>query len=80
MIPPNKRFDIFLSDFGGCLKGLDAFRFFFKQGCISVVHTIVRERTTPDSRENKQADAGSRLFSKAFSERRVVVELFISRT
>ena len=28
----------------------------------------------PDSKENKQADAGSRLLSKAFSVRRVVVE------
>ena len=28
---------------------------------------------TPDSKENKQGDAGSRLFSKAFSVRRVVV-------
>ena len=33
-------------------------------GCISVVPTTVRESATPDSKENKQADAGSRLFSK----------------
>ena len=48
-------------------------------GCISVVLTIVRESATPDSKENNQADAGSHLFSKAFSVRRVVVELLISR-
>ena len=48
-------------------------------GCISVVHTAVQESATPDSKENKQADAGCRLFSKAFSVRRVVVELFTSR-
>ena len=47
-------------------------------GCISVVFTV-RDSSTPDSKENKQADAGSRLFSKIFSLRRVVVELFISR-
>ena len=35
-------------------------------GCISVVPTTVRESATPDSKENKQADAGSRLFSKVF--------------
>ena len=29
MIPP-KRVDIFPPDWGGCLEGLDAFRFFFK--------------------------------------------------
>ena len=43
---------------------------------ISVVPTTVRESATPDSKENKQADAGinSRLFfSKAFSVRCVVV-------
>ena len=33
-------------------------------GCISVVPTTVRESATPDSKGNKQADAGSRLFSK----------------
>ena len=46
--------------------------------CISVVFTTVaaRESATPDSKENEQADAGSRLFSKALSLRRVVVELF----
>ena len=33
----------------------------------------------PDCKENKQADAGSRLFSKAFSVRSVVVSLFIGR-
>ena len=51
-------------------------------GCNSVVLTTVRESATHayGSKENKQADAGSRLFSKAFSVRRVVVELFISRT
>ena len=47
-------------------------------GCMSVVPTTVRESATPDSKENKQADASSRLFSKSFSVRRVVddVELF----
>ena len=48
-------------------------------GCISVVPTTVRESATPDCKENKQADAGSRLFSKAFSVRRVVVKLFARR-
>ena len=48
-------------------------------GCINVVPTTVRESAAPDSKENKQADAGSRLFSKAFSVRRVVVKLFASR-
>ena len=48
-------------------------------GCISVVPITVRESATPDSNENKQADAGSRLFSKAFSVRRLVVKLFVSR-
>ena len=47
-------------------------------GCISVVvPTTVRESATPDRKENKQADAGGRLFSKAFSVRRVIVELFM---
>ena len=46
-------------------------------GCISVVFTTARESVMPDSKENKQADAGSRLLSKAFPLRRVVVELFI---
>ena len=41
--------------------------------CTGVVLNTVRESATPDSKENKQADAGSRLFSKAFSVRRVVV-------
>ena len=41
--------------------------------CIGVVLNTVRESATPDCKENKQADAGSRLFSKAFSVRRVVV-------
>ena len=37
-------------------------------GCISVVLNTVRESATPDSKEiNKQADAGSRLLSNAFS-------------
>ena len=48
-------------------------------GCISVVFTTVRDSSTPDSKEKKQADAGSLLSSKIFSLRRVVVELFISR-
>ena len=48
-------------------------------GRISVVPTAVRKSVTPDSKENKQADAGSRLFLKAFSVRRVVVKLFASR-
>ena len=39
-------------------------------GCISVVPVTVRESATPDSKENKQADAGSYRFSKAFSLRR----------
>ena len=41
--------------------------------CTGVVPNTVRESATPDSKENKQVDAGSRLFSKAFSVRRVVV-------
>ena len=48
-------------------------------GGISVVFNNTRKSATPDSKENKQADAGSRLFSKAFSLWRVVVELFMSR-
>ena len=48
-------------------------------GCISVVPTTVRESATPDSKENNQADASSCLFSKAFSVRHVVAELFIGR-
>ena len=51
----------------------------FWLSCISVVPTTVRKSATPDSKGNKQADAGSRLFSKAFSVRCVVVELTISR-
>ena len=39
----------------------------FGFGCNGVVLNIVRESATPDSKENKQANAGSRLFSKAFS-------------
>ena len=47
----------------------------------SVVLTTVWESATPDSKENKKADAGSRLlFSRAFSERRDVGKLFVSRT
>ena len=46
-------------------------------GCISVVFITARESATPGSKENKQTDAGIRLFfSKAFSLRRVVVEFF----
>ena len=45
--------------------------------CIGVVLNTVRESATPGCKENKRADAGSRLFSKAFSVRRVVVLLFI---
>ena len=41
--------------------------------CTGAVLNTVRESATPDCKENKQADAGNRLFSKAFSERRVVV-------
>ena len=41
--------------------------------CTGVVLNTVRESATPDSKENEQANAGSRLFSKAFSVRRVVV-------
>ena len=41
--------------------------------CTGVVLNAVRESATPDSKENKQADAGSRIFSKTFSVRRVVV-------
>ena len=41
--------------------------------CTGVVLNTVQESATPDSKENKQADAGSRLFSKTFSVRRVVV-------
>ena len=47
-------------------------------GIISVGPTTVRESATPHSKENKQADAGTRLFSTVFSVRRVVMELFIS--
>ena len=43
-------------------------------GCISVVPTTVRESAPPDPKENKQADAGSRLFSKAVFVQSVVVE------
>ena len=46
---------------------------------MSVVLNTVRESATPGCKENKQADAGSRLFSKVFSVRRVVVVLFIGR-
>ena len=46
--------------------------------CISVVPTTVREKATPDSLEDKRTEASSRILSKAFSVRRVVVELFIS--
>ena len=35
-------------------------------GCVNVVPTTVRESAPSDSKENKQADAGSRLFSKVF--------------
>ena len=45
----------------------------------SVVSTTVRESATPGSKNNKQADAGSPLFLKPFSVRRVVVKLFVSR-
>ena len=38
--------------------------------CISVVPTTVRESVTPGSKENKQADADSRLFSNVFSAAR----------
>ena len=48
-------------------------------GGISVVFNNTRKSATPDSKENEQANAGSRLFSKAFSPWRVVVELFTSR-
>ena len=48
-------------------------------GCISVVSTTVRKSASPDSKENKQADADNRLLSKTFSVRRVVVTLFASR-
>ena len=41
--------------------------------CAGVVLNTVRESATPDSMENKQADAGSRLFPKAFCVWRVVV-------
>ena len=34
--------------------------------CTDVVLNTVRESATPDSKENKQADVGSRLFSKEF--------------
>ena len=47
--------------------------------CTGVVLNTVRESATPDSTENEQADAGSRLFSEGFSVRRVVVYLFIGR-
>ena len=41
--------------------------------CIGVVLNTVRESATPDCKENKRADAGSRRFSKVFFVRRVVV-------
>ena len=41
--------------------------------CTGVVLNTVRESATPDSKESKQADAGSRLFSGAFYVRHVVV-------
>ena len=41
--------------------------------CIGVVLNTVRESATPGCKKNKHADAGSRLFSKAYSVRRVVV-------
>ena len=41
-----------------------------------VVLNAVGESATPDSKENKQADAGSRYFPKAFSVRRVVMYFF----
>ena len=41
--------------------------------CTGVVLNTVRESATPDSKESMKADARSRLFSKAFSVRRVVV-------
>ena len=44
--------------------------------CTGVVLNTVGESATPDSKENKQADAGSRYFPKAFSVRRVVVYFF----
>ena len=47
--------------------------------CTGVVLNTVRERVTRDCKENKQADAGSSLFSKAFYMRRVAVLLFIGR-
>ena len=33
-------------------------------GCINVVPTTVRENVTPNYKENKQADAGSLVFSR----------------
>ena len=39
-------------------------------GCISVIPTTVRKSATSDSKENKQADASTRLFSKIFSAAR----------
>ena len=48
-------------------------------GGFSFVFNSTRKSATPDSKENKQADAGSRPFSKAFSLWHVVVELFMSR-
>ena len=41
--------------------------------CTGVVLNAVGESATPDSKEHKQADAGSRYFPKAFSVRRVVM-------
>ena len=41
--------------------------------CAGVVVNTVRESATSDCKENKQADAGNRTFSKAFYVRRVVV-------
>ena len=46
--------------------------------CTGVVLNTVRESATPDCKENEQADAGGRLFSKAFSVR-LGVQLLIDR-
>ena len=41
--------------------------------CTDVVPNTVQESAMPGSKENKQAGVGSRIFSKTFSVRRVVV-------
>ena len=50
----------------------------FSLGCIGVVPTTVRERATPDSIENKQADAGNCLSRRYFLCGALLLKLFAS--